>query len=382
MLAHHARALLAGDAGAFLADVDRGSAAAGFRTRQQQQLDNISGVPLRSWTYSTDAPVRDSKAQQAATTRYGAPAEIVHLTLTYRFVDSDAPPDRHDLWWTFVRIAGRVQIAGDDDLAGSGGVSWRGPWDFGPVVAARAGAGLALGHVSNATALPGLADDAANAVSAVDAVWGTGWARQVVVLAPATDDEFAALTGGSADVDDSAVAVTGGIDPVKHQPYGQRVVIDPAALGQLSVTGERVVLRHEATHLATAADTAPGTPRWLVEGFAEFVAQRGSGQPVAVAASELRAEVRRGTVPSVLPPDSSFAAGAPARAAAYQQAWLACRLIADRAGTAGLVRLYRDVGTSPAAPAQAVTAAFRSVLHESVAAFTAQWRAYLRELLR
>lgn len=383
-LAGHARALLAGDARAFLAGVDPARAADGFRRRQQQQLQNIAGVPLRSWSYLLDAAVHDAAATRAATRRYGEPALIVHLSVQYRF-EGIGQPYRHELWWTFVRAAGGARIAGDDDLAGAGGASWRGPWDFGPVVAARGTASLVLGHVSDATALPGLAVTADEAILAVDAVWGTDWARQVVVQAPTSAAEFGALTGGpltgGALPEDSAVAVTAGIDPATSRAYGQRVVLAPGALGQLSRVGEQIVLRHELTHLATASDTAPGTPRWLVEGFAEFVGQRGSGQPVSDAAGELRADVRHGKVPTVLPPDSAFAAGAPARPQAYQQAWLACRLIAARAGVAGLVRLYRAVGTAAAEPQQALAAALRAVLHESSAAFTAQWRAYLRAQL-
>jgi hypothetical protein len=45
------------------------------------------------------------------------------------------------------------------------------------------------------------------------------------------------------------------------------------------------------------------------------------------------------------------------------------------------VRFYRLVGASPSASGVAVAAALRSVLHETTAAFIAQWRAFLKAQL-
>jgi hypothetical protein len=45
------------------------------------------------------------------------------------------------------------------------------------------------------------------------------------------------------------------------------------------------------------------------------------------------------------------------------------------------VRFYRAVGTALAPRAEALAAAFRSVLHENQRAFENQWRAYLRAQL-
>jgi hypothetical protein len=382
LLARHAHALLTASRAGFLADLDTAPAAKGFRSRQDAQLDDIADVPLQSWSYLVAAPVTDRAALAAATRRYGAPALIVRVSLLYRLRGVDADPDRHDLWWTFVRRDGRVLLAGDDDLAGSGGTSWRGPWDFGAVVVARGASSLVLGHIANATSLTRLADVADAAVPAVTAVWGGDWSQRVAVLVPADPAEFAALTGGGVDADVSAAAVTAGVDATSGRPYGQRLVLSPTAPGTLSGVGAQIVIRHELTHLATAADTADTTPRWVVEGFADYVGERGSGQSVAVTAAELRRDVRAGHVPAALPADGAFAAGAPDRAQAYEQAWLACRLIAARAGVAGLARFYRAVGTIVAPAAQAVAAARHTAVGLSVAAFTAQWRRYLVAELR
>ncbi|MGH3265721.1 MAG: hypothetical protein ACRDNS_27430, partial [Trebonia sp.] len=333
LLARHGKAVLDHSSKAFLADVDTAEAAKGFRARQAEEIDNISDVPLASWKYAVSAPVTDTSAQRAATKRYAEPALVVRLTLSYELSGIDRVPDPHDLWWTFVRRGGRVYIAGDDDLARAGGVSWRGPWDYGPVVVARGSSSLVLGHIGNALQLTALADTVDAAVPAVSKIWGTRWAQRVAVLVPGSEKEFAVLAGAartSADI--SAVAVTAGLEPPAQaggpsgdQPYGQRLVMAPDALGRLSTVGLRIVVRHEVTHLATAADTSDTTPRWLVEGFADYVAETGDGQSVRTTAAELRKQVLAGRVPKQLPADESFTSGAARLPQIYEQSWLACR---------------------------------------------------------
>lgn len=382
LLARHGKAVLDHSVKGFLADVDTAKASKAFRTRQSDQIENISDVPLKTWTYAVSAPVTDASAQQAAAKRYGAKALIVRITVSYELAGVDEVPVSHDLWWTFVRRGGHVYLAGDDDLAGAGGVSWRGPWDFGSVVVAKGTSTLVLGHIESALQLTALADVVDASIPQVSAVWGTNWSQRVAVLVPATAAEFAAMVGGdSTSADVSAVAVTDGIDPVSHKPYGQRLVMDPGVLDTLSAVGQRIVIRHEITHLATAASTSDTTPRWLVEGFADYVGQRDDGQSVHAAAAELRAEVVRGTVPSALPPDSAFAVGGKRLPQVYEEAWLACRLIAARIGTVGLVRFYRQVGTAELPAAYAVTQALHDLLAVTVATFTAQWVAYVKAQL-
>jgi hypothetical protein len=382
LLVRHAKAVLDHSSKAFLADVDSARVSSAFRTRQSEQIDNISDVPLASWTYTVSAPVTDASAQQAAAKRYGAKALVVRVAVSYELAAVDQVPTPHDLWWTFVRRGGHVYLAGDDDLAQAGGVSWRGPWDFGPVVVARGSSTVVLGHIASALQLTKLADVVDAAIPAVSAVWGTDWSQRVAVLVPSDAKEFAAMVGeNNTSPDVSAVAVTDGVDAASHKPYGQRLVMDPAALANLSTVGQRIVARHEITHLATAVSTSDTTPRWLVEGFADYVAQKDDGQSVATTAAELRAEVVRGTVPTALPADTSFAVGAKRLPQIYEQSWLACRLIAARVGTAGLVAFYRQVGTADLPASYAVTQALHDVLGVTTATFTKQWSAYVKAQL-
>ncbi|MBV9822720.1 MAG: hypothetical protein JO144_10815, partial [Actinobacteria bacterium] len=136
------------------------------------------------------------------------------------------------------------------------------------------------------------------------------------------------------------------------------------------------------THIASRAVTSDEMPAWLVEGFADYVGNLDSGLPVPVTAAELAADVKAGRLPAKLPSDAAFSTGS-ALPQAYEQSWLACRLVADRVGAAGLVKLYRTVATAAAGnPATALATGLRQVLHTDVARFTADWRSYLVRELR
>lgn len=382
LLARHGRAVLAHDRVSFLSGVDAARPAAGFRRAQAAEFANLAKLPLAHWSYAVAARTEDRSAEAAATKRYGRPAVIVRITLTYALRDADTAPTRHDLFWTFVRRGGRVVAAGDDGLAAVGGTSWRGPWDFGPLLVARGRTSLVLGH-SDPAALTSVAATVDAAVPAVSAVWGTRWTRFVAVIVPGSPDELSSAVGEGTQVTSTvaAAAVSDTTDPVTGVVLGPRLIVNPDALRRLTAVGRRIVIRHEVTHIAAGRDTAASTPRWLVEGFAEYVANLGTGQPIKVAAAELHADVAAGRVPDRLPADGAFDA-ARTSPQAYQQAWLACELIAEKVGAGGLVRFYRLVGAEPTAPDVAIAAALRSVLHESPGRFSAQWRAYLARVLR
>ncbi len=383
LLARHGAAVRERDRAAFVADLAGGARSAAFRGRQQATFNNLAKVPLQAWTYTVGGRTDDRSAERAASARYGRPAIIVRLSLRYALRGVDRQPSDHDLWWTFVQVDGQTRIAGDTDLADAGGRSWRGPWDFGPLVVQRTASTLVLAHPADRSLLAAVSATVESAIPAVTAVWGRTWSRHVAVLVPGSAPELAADAGDNSGVtsDVAALAVSdAGATPSGSVP-GQRLLVNPQAFARLSAVGRQIVIRHEVTHLASAAATSDNSPRWLVEGFAEYVGNLGSGQPVTVAASELRADVRRGRIPSTLPGEVAFQTASTAPQA-YEQAWLACRLIAARAGQAALVRFYTLVGAPTADPTDPVAAALRAVLHESSARFVAQWRTYLTALLR
>ncbi len=378
MLDRHGADVLGRDRSAFVADLDRSTTASAYRSAQTAMFDNLAAVPLAAWSYRISAPVTGGSVLSEAAARHHAPVLIARVAFSYRLRGIDPAPTEHDIWLTFVRRSGHVRIAGDSDLADQGGQSWHGPWDFGPVGAYRGAACLVLAHPAFATRVAGLASMVDSAVEAVTAVWGPGWAREVAVFVPDTPAELQASLGGPAGPDVAAQTVG---DP-SNPATGLRVVLDPDAQARLSPLGLRIVVRHEVTHVAAWSVTSDAMPTWLVEGLAEYVGNLDSGQPVAVAAGELAAQVRAGRLPAALPTDGDFANRGTQLPPIYEQAWLACRLIAAIAGQPGLVRLYHLVAASVGTPAAAVDSALRTVVHMTSAQFTARWRQYLRTELR
>ncbi|WP_131786984.1 hypothetical protein [Protofrankia symbiont of Coriaria ruscifolia] len=219
--------------------------------------------------------------------------------------------------------------------------------------------------------------DADEALRYVRAVWDGPWADQVVVEVPAGGAGFRAESGRTGTDGEAAVAVLPG-----EAPGVGRVIVNPEVYDRLTVEGRQVVLRHEFTHLASADVTGAGTPTWLVEGLAETVGHAGVGLEVPRAAAELAARVRSGWLPDALPGDAAFSAADGAAPARYQEAWLACRLIADRVGLDGLIRFYRQVGSGGGDPPTRLAGALRAVLGTTEADFVTQWRSYLEAQLR
>ncbi|GAA3118459.1 hypothetical protein GCM10017600_35430 [Streptosporangium carneum] len=211
---------------------------------------------------------------------------------------------------------------------------------------------LVVGHRVPSAELRDLVSRADRACRTVAEVWGP---VRAVLLFPATDAEAATLAGAGA---------TGGLAAMAT---ADRVVVLPTGYARLSAAGRDVVITHELTHVATGATRGGRVPMWLSEGFADYVGYRDAGIAVRAAAAELAEEVCAGVLPSRLPEPADFAPGAPRLAQAYEEAWLACRYIAERFGERALVRLYgSDVG---------------SVLGLSRAELTAAWRDHLRREL-
>ena len=382
VLHRHAAALIDRDPQAWAADLDQSAAAASYAGRQRQVFDNLAEVPLDAWRYVLIAPVTDATVLAPAAARLGGPVVIVHVELQYALAKVDPVPTGKQLWLTAVRRGAEWKLAADDDAAAVGGPSWRGPWDFGRLLVRRGPHTLVLAHPAHRQDEPVFAELVETALPVVTSVWGRGWNDQIAVLIPDTPQEFTAVTGGDTDSHDlAAVAVADQVRP-DGTVLGARIVLNPGTLARLDAVGRRLVVGHELTHIATRAVTSDQMPAWLVEGMADYVGNLGATLPVAGIAAELAAEVRAGKVPSALPSDAEFA-GSARSPQAYEESWLACRLIADRAGQSGLVRFYRVVAKAAGTdPATAVAVGLRQVLRTDLAAFTAAWRSYLIGQLR
>src|SRR5207248_7229725 len=89
------------------------------------------------------------------------------------------------------------------------------------------------------------------AVPAVTAVWGTDWPQYVVAVLPASQAEFDANSGAGPGLDSiAAFATTDGDDPVHNTKTGRRLIVSASQLDTFTEVGQRIVLRHEISHLA------------------------------------------------------------------------------------------------------------------------------------
>jgi hypothetical protein len=80
-----------------------------------------------------------------------------------------------------------------------------------------------------------------------------------------------------------------------------------------------------------------------------------------------------------LPAPGDFDPAAGSSGAAYAQAWVACDLIAARAGRSGLVAVYRGSASGGGGQA-AAEAALWQVLRQPLRRFVADWQARLRRI--
>jgi len=216
--------------------------------------------------------------------------------------------------------------------------------------------------------------EVAAAARRVAAVWGPWRGGPPVVLAVPDTAALARATGRDAADTAGLVAIA----------VPGRVYVDLDAYLALPRAGRSVLLTHELTHLATGAPDDAGVPLWLEEGFADYVGFAGSGIPVGRAAVTLLADVRAGRTPSALPAAGDFApsAGVRRQADAYAGAWLFCRLVADRDGTAALVATYRLTSAGSGLPAERVDAALRRTTEHALRWWVARWRVELVRLAR
>ncbi|WP_051301517.1 hypothetical protein [Actinomadura rifamycini] len=357
VLARRAEAVRTGDRAAFLATV--AAAPEGFRDAEARRFDNLRRLPLGRWREEVVDPRLDEDGD----------AVVVRVETRYRFRGFDDGDAARVRQLTFAPRSGAWAVTGDGSARGFADDA--AIWDAGPLAVAAGAASLVIGDT---TGLDGLAALLDAAVPAVTDVVGTGWARRAVALAPADPALAAELAGPGTDV--ASFAALAAVTPGPGGKGGRdRVVVSPAPFGRLNDLGRRVVLTHELTHVATGGARDDTTPLWLIEGFADYVGYRGAGIGVRDAAAELRREVAAGRVPAGLPAPDDFAGDARRLSQAYQESWLACRMIAERYGEATLVRLYRAAGRTP------LETALREELGLAPDRFTARWRAYLTKEL-
>ncbi|MFI0487349.1 hypothetical protein [Actinomadura sp. 9N215] len=358
VLGNRARAVRSGDRTAFLATV--GAAPPAFQDAQSRLYDNLRRIPMDGWR------------EQVVTTQTldgEKGVAVVRVRARYKLRGFDRGDVARTQYLALAPRSGAWTIVGDGSPHGFKDDAEI--WDGGPLTVFKGRASLVIGDT---TGLEEIARRLDAAVPVVTGVVGGGWARRAVALVPADAALASALAGPGQSLGEIAALATAA--PSAGGGRGEdRVIISPGTFGRLNELGRDVVLAHELTHVATGGARDRTTPLWLIEGFADYVGYRGAKIGVRAAAGELRREVAAGRIPSALPAANAFAGGSPRLSQAYQEAWLACRMIADRYGEATLVRLYRTAGRVPE------ETALRDVLRLPRDRFTALWRDYLKKEL-
>lgn len=245
-------------------------------------------------------------------------------------------------------------------------------WSLGPVAVQHGPRTLVVAPTSaGAGRVDGLLRTAVGDVNRVL----PGWRGGLVAYLPAGQAQFDALVGAHPGQYAGIAAVTTTVDGSRRAGAPVAIVLNPPVFAGLGAIGAHVVVTHEATHMATGVAVRP-MPPWVAEGFADYVAIGSVHVPVSESAARAIRAVRVAGVPARLPGDGSFDVAPRPLEAAYEEAWLANRLIARDYGQARLVAFYRAVRARP----HQVAAAFEQVLHTSVRHFTASWQRALLTL--
>lgn len=289
--------------------------------------------------------------------------------LTWRVRGFDAAPARSDVVVSFAPSGGGLGIV---EFAPSDAAGTRLPlWLHGRLSVTRSGDVLVMADGPSSVAEA----TAARAARGIDVVRRVlpEWSSPVVVEVPATaaalDETLGVRPGTYAGI----AAVTAPVGRASDGDGPVHVFVNPDLTDGLRRVGAQVVMSHELVHVATDAVRKPVEP-WLLEGFADYVALRGTRLPDRVTLGRAVAAARRDGVPDALPTAADFDTRAHDLQARYEEAWLACRIIAERLGERDLVAVY--AAAARGTPVEVVLR--RSGL--PVLALAPLWRARLRLL--
>jgi hypothetical protein len=284
-------------------------------------------------------------------------------------VAGDAMPSRAD-------VVVRFAPAGHDDGVGIAGFGGDGAgrvplWLRGELSVARAPGVLVM--------VDGLQDEADAVVDRVTRGIGVvrrvlpDWREPVVVEVPASAAELDQTLGATPGTYAAIAAVTATAGGSSSADAPVHVFVNADVTAGLRRAGAQVVMSHELVHVATDAARGVGEP-WLVEGFADYVALRDTGLPDRTTLGRAIAAARRDGVPEDLPGSTDFDTRDSGLQARYEEAWLACRIIAERLGERGLLSVYDEVAAGTPVPTALMDAGLPS------RQLVRSWRARLERL--
>lgn len=380
MFDRRAKAVTGRDRAAFLRDVDDTDRA--FAARQAELFASLGKLDFASWSYEEE---RDASYSVGSINWRAYPGVddvwLPVLHLTYQIKGFDRHPVERRVVYTIVRRGKTWSIANDRDLADttSLGTDVRvDPWENGPIEVAKTAHSLVIGHPDDKSAIAGIQREMENAVKHVSSFTGAAWGQKVVVILPKDHDELEYVLENPDVPFEFAAVAHPEITEDGTEIAGARVVINPDNFTPGSSFNRRLI-RHELTHVALFSRTGPLSPRWLVEGIAEYVGNSGATQPTATLASALADLVDAKGVPDYLPLDSDFGILDDA-GVGYDSGWLLCRYVAQHYGRAALFTLYDEMGSRSglSSPGTKLDGALKKVLHVDQAGLLKAWRPYVR----
>lgn len=370
LLDRRARAVLAGDAGAFLADLD--TADPGFVKRERQLFDNLAKIPFSSLSFRLEAPRADLQHFLPANVRdtYHEAAEVAAVDMIYQIKGIDSVPVATPWLPIVAYAASRWEIVGETtgkDLPyGANGQAWD---DAGPIIVQTSPRIVAVLSADDAERGPYLLQYAEKALDRLALTRSGGWDGKVFLTAVQDqrifDTYFADSPERIAQVAAIAVPYYGKVpDWNPAASYAAtRIVFNPRELSaQPDVLAHD--LTHEFTHAAMGPVTSGTTPRWLVEGFAEYSAYNG----IKVDPTWINKALGNLSLAGGLPSDVEFYR----EPRNYVAAWLACRMIAEKYGKPKLIALYEAFQKS-----SDLDATIRATLGSDRVSLESQWRDYV-----
>lgn len=380
-----ARALRAGDAAA-LPDLFDPAADPGFLDAEMRRAANLAQVPLSEFGYDIGFDPEQSVPAGFADSLGASDVWAPTVYLRYAIEGVDAQSTRKPVALVLARRGDDWKLVSDAGIPGSGRETWRGPWDFGPVVTrtvpgADGRSSVVLGHPGQSAMVDLLAADLGDAVEHVTQVWGEDWSRRALVLVAGSQEEFESLVGVSHSGSDiAAVSVSDAVDHRSRTASGQRIVFSPESGDRLTDFTRVAVLRHELTHVAARAVTEDGSPMWILEGYADYVGYRGGEGTFGSIAPTLAAAVSADGPPTTLPADADFGAGGDTARRAYESSWSLAAFVASEYGEQRLADLYRVLAQGKASDAQ-LDGRIRDVLGVDADEFARSWGEWVAKQL-
>ena len=208
-------------------------------------LRHPARLPIGTFEYATPEAAPALSTQRAS--QVGP--EVARVEGRYTLRGYDRGPRQFETHLTAVRRDGGWRLADDSD----GGTQPQ-LWDLPDLAVVRSSSTLVVGSgpPSRLREYLRLGDQA---VARVARTWTRPWGSRLVLVVPATAEQMAGQLGQDAASVEQVAAVTDGTIGADGRAGADRVVVNPGAFARLRPDGRRVVITHEATHVAIRAST-------------------------------------------------------------------------------------------------------------------------------